>query len=85
MGLGDWFRKKGRKSVVELNWWQTAQHGRWKVTCVPVQHWSQRIEYWQNSTLWCGWVISSGERTYFYAGDTGYFHGFTEIGKRFAD
>lgn len=83
MGLGDWFRNKGRKSVVELNWWQTVQHGRWKVTCVPVQHWSQRIEHWQNSTLWCGWVISSGERTYFYAGDSGYFHGFTEIGRRF--
>ena len=29
------------------------------------------------------WVISSGERTYFFAGDTGYFHGFKEIGKRF--
>ncbi|NOT57893.1 MAG: MBL fold metallo-hydrolase [Deltaproteobacteria bacterium] len=83
MGLADWFRKKGRKGVVELNWWQTAQHGRWKVTCVPVQHWSQRIEQGQNSTLWCGWVISSGERTYYFGGDTGYFHGFTEVGKRF--
>jgi len=83
MGLGEWFRKRGRQSVVELNWWQSARHGRWQITCVPSQHWSQRIEQWQNSTLWCAWVISSGERTYFFAGDTGYFHGFTEIGKRF--
>jgi N-acyl-phosphatidylethanolamine-hydrolysing phospholipase D len=76
MGLGDWVRKHGPQTVVELNWWQTAQHGRWQVTCVPSQHWSQRIEHSQNSTLWCAWVISSGERTYFFAGDTGYFHGF---------
>ncbi|MGE0822306.1 MAG: MBL fold metallo-hydrolase [Candidatus Binatia bacterium] len=83
IGLGEWFHKRGRRSVVELDWWQTAQHGRWQVTCVPSQHWSKRIEHAQNSTLWCAWVISSGERTYFFAGDTGYFHGFKEIGKRF--
>lgn len=83
MGLGEWVRERGPHNVVELDWWQTAQHGRWQVTCVPAQHWSQRIEHGQNSTLWCAWVISSGERTYFFAGDTGYFHGFKEIGKRF--
>lgn len=83
MGLGEWFRARGRQAVVELDWWQSAQHGRWQVTCVPSQHWSQRLEQWLNSTLWCAWVISSGERTYFFAGDTGYFHGFVEIGRRF--
>jgi N-acyl-phosphatidylethanolamine-hydrolysing phospholipase D len=83
MGLGDWFRKRGRQAVTELDWWQSARHGRWQVTCVPVQHWSQRIEHSRDSTLWCGWVVASGERTYFFAGDTGYFHGFVEIGKRF--
>lgn len=83
MGLADWFRQRGRQAVVELDWWQSARHGRWQVTCVPSQHWSQRFGQSQNSTLWCSWVITSGERTYFFAGDTGYFHGFTEIGKRF--
>jgi len=83
MGLADWFRRRGREAVVELDWWQSARHGRWQVTCVPSQHWSQRLGQSQNSTLWCAWVISSGERTYFFAGDTGYFHGFREIGRRF--
>ncbi len=83
MGLGDWFRQRGRQAVVELDWWQSARHGRWQVTCVPSQHWSQRLDQRQNSTLWCAWVITSGEHTYFFAGDTGYFPGFTEIGKRF--
>lgn len=83
MGLGEWFRERGRNAVVELDWWQTAQHGRWQVTCVPSQHWSQRLEQGANSSLWCAWVIASDENTYFFAGDTGYFHGFKEIGKRF--
>jgi N-acyl-phosphatidylethanolamine-hydrolysing phospholipase D len=83
LGLGEWFRKRGRNVVVELDWWQTAQHGRWQITCVPSQHWSQRIDQRPNSTLWCAWVISSGEHTFFFAGDTGYFSGFAEIGKRF--
>lgn len=83
MGLADWFRQKGRHSVIELDWWQSTRHGRWQVTCVPSQHWSLRIGQAENSTLWCAWIITSDERTYFFAGDTGYFHGFTEIGKRF--
>jgi N-acyl-phosphatidylethanolamine-hydrolysing phospholipase D len=83
LGLADWFRKKGRHAVIELDWWQSVQHGRWQVTCVPSQHWSLRIGQPQNSTLWCAWIIASNERTYFFTGDTGYFHGFTEINKRF--
>lgn len=83
MGLADWFRDRGRSTVVELDWWQTAQHGRWRVTCVPSQHWSQRLDQHPNASLWCAWVITSDEYTYFFAGDTGYFHGFAEIGKRF--
>ncbi len=83
MGLKDWFHNKGRLHVTELDWWQSTRHGRWQITCVPVQHWSQRLVHARNATLWCGWVITSGTYTYFFAGDTGYFHGFTEIGNRF--
>ena len=82
LGLGDWIKDKGKRAI-ELDWWQTARHGDWQVTCVPVQHWSRRIEQPTNSTLWCGWVITNARRTYFFAGDTGYFHGFKEIALKF--
>ena len=62
LGLASWFRARGRANVVELGWWQSAQSGRWTVTCVPVQHWSARIEQARNSTLWCGWGLDSGKR-----------------------
>jgi L-ascorbate metabolism protein UlaG (beta-lactamase superfamily) len=37
----------------------------------------------RNSTLWCSWLLDSGERRYYFAGDSGYYHGFAEIGRRF--
>jgi N-acyl-phosphatidylethanolamine-hydrolysing phospholipase D len=83
LGLADWFRARGRERVVELDWWQSARHGRWTITCLPSQHWSRRIEQGTNESLWCAWLIDSGERRYFFAGDTGYFGGFAEYGRRF--
>jgi N-acyl-phosphatidylethanolamine-hydrolysing phospholipase D len=83
LGLADWFRERGRPRVVELDWWQSAQHGRWTITCLPSQHWSRRIEQGVNESLWCAWLVDSGERKYFFAGDTGYFPGFAEYGRRF--
>ena len=83
LGLADWFRARGRERVIELDWWQSAQHGRWTITCLPSQHWSRRIEQGVNESLWCAWLIDSGKRRYFFAGDTGYFPGFAEYGRRF--
>jgi len=83
LGLADWFRARGRERVIELDWWQSVQHGRWTITCLPSQHWSRRIEQGVNESLWCAWLLDSGKRRYFFAGDTGYFAGFAEFGRRF--
>jgi N-acyl-phosphatidylethanolamine-hydrolysing phospholipase D len=83
LGVADWVRGLGPRNVVELDWWQSAQYGRWKITCLPSQHWSNRLGQPANSTLWCSWLIESKDRKYFFAGDTGYFPGFAEFGRRF--
>jgi N-acyl-phosphatidylethanolamine-hydrolysing phospholipase D len=82
-GLAGWFRARGRRDVTELDWWQSARRGRWTITCLPAQHWSRRIEHATNSTLWCAWLLDSGDYRYFFAGDTGYFHGFAEYQREF--
>ena len=84
LGLGPWFRERGREDVVELDWWERARRGRWTITCLPSQHWSRRGLADTNATLWCAWLIDSGSTRYFFAGDTGYFHGFAEFGRAFA-
>ena len=85
LGLGAWFRKQGRQAV-EMDWWQSVRHGRWTLTCLPAQHWSDRLGMGRNATLWCSWLLDSGGsggRRYYFAGDSGYYHGFAEIGRRF--
>ena len=84
LGLAEWFRDRGRPNVVELDWWESAHRGRWTITCLPSQHWSQRIEQGTNRSLWCSWLLDSGETRYYFGGDTGYFPGFAEFGRRFA-
>jgi N-acyl-phosphatidylethanolamine-hydrolysing phospholipase D len=83
LGLADWFRNRGRARVIELDWWQSATRGRWTITCLPSQHWSRRFGQRTNATLWCSWLLDSGDYRYYFAGDTGYFHGFGEYGRRF--
>jgi len=57
LGLGRWFRGRGAGPVVELDWWQSARHGRFTLTCLPAQHWSNRLDAGRNSTLWCSWLL----------------------------
>jgi L-ascorbate metabolism protein UlaG (beta-lactamase superfamily) len=82
-GLADWFRERDRPRVRELNWWESAQRGRWTLTCLPSQHWSRRVGQSTNRSLWCSWLLDSGQHRYYFAGDTGYFHGFREYRRRF--
>lgn len=81
LGLGGFFRERGRRDVTELDWWQSAKRGRWTITCLPSQHWSLRFGSRRNESLWCAWLLDSGAHRYFFAGDTGYFPGFAEYGR----
>jgi N-acyl-phosphatidylethanolamine-hydrolysing phospholipase D len=83
LGLAGWLRRRGVARVVELDWWQSARHGDWTLTCLPAQHWSNRLSQGRDSTLWCSWLLDSGSRRTWFAGDTGWFGGFAEIGRRF--
>jgi N-acyl-phosphatidylethanolamine-hydrolysing phospholipase D len=84
LGLKAWLARRTPAPVTELDWWQSVRHGRWTLTCLPAQHWSNRIETPRNRTLWCSWMLDSGERRVYFAGDSGYYAGFAEIGRRFA-
>lgn len=54
-----------------------------RLICLPVQHWSQRIPQGRNKTLWASPLLITPKVTVYYGGDTGYFKGFEEIGRRF--
>ena len=70
----------------ELAWWDTERiNDQVRVTFVPSQHWSRRGLFDANETLWGGFVIEGSKARIYHAGDTAYFEGFTEIGKRFPE
>jgi N-acyl-phosphatidylethanolamine-hydrolysing phospholipase D len=83
LGQGDWMRRAGARRVRELDWWQSVEVGDWTFTALPAQHWSNRVFQQRNSALWCSWLLDCGPRSYYFAGDSGYFHGYREIGRRF--
>ena len=54
-----------------------------RVTFVPSQHWSRRGLADTNETLWGVFVIEGRGARLYHSGDTAYFEGFSEIGRRF--
>lgn len=69
----------------ELDWYQTVADGGRQVTLLPCSHWSMRNPFvGPNRSLWGSYLIrTAGGPTIYVSGDTGYFHGFKEIGREF--
>ncbi len=70
-------------SCSELAWWESTNVGPVRVTFVPAQHWSRRGLFDGNRMLWGGFVIEGSSARIYHAGDTAWFAGFAEIGRRF--
>ena len=74
LGFGD---------VVELDWWNNYRHRGLTVTHVPSRHWGARIIK-DSHRGYGGYVLRDGKHSLYHAGDTAYFSGFREIGRRLA-
>ncbi len=84
LGLKALMNGLGKQDVVEMDWWQTVSCGdRCQVVCLPAQHWSRRITQNTNTTLWASFLLVSSDRKIYYGGDSGYFIGYREIGRRY--
>jgi L-ascorbate metabolism protein UlaG (beta-lactamase superfamily) len=68
--------------VRQFDWWQDIDIDGVRFTFAPAQHFSGRGLRDGNRTLWGSWAIDDGERRVFFSGDSGYFAGFAEIGRR---
>ncbi|KAK2590672.1 hypothetical protein QQS21_011632 [Conoideocrella luteorostrata] len=43
-----------------------------RISCLPCQHTSARTPFDKSVTLWASWSMSSGGKSVYFAGDTGY-------------
>jgi L-ascorbate metabolism protein UlaG (beta-lactamase superfamily) len=88
-GLKAKFLRKGFRKVEELSWWQNTILNGVQFDFVPTQHWTRRTPWDMNSSHWGGWVLQEKKPeaaempTLYFAGDSGYFRGFKEIGERY--
>ena len=80
-GMGDLAKNLGFGRVVELQWWESFSHEDWKVTLTPTKHWGARMLHDEHRG-YGGFILEHQGRRLFHAGDSAYFDGFKEIGRR---
>jgi L-ascorbate metabolism protein UlaG (beta-lactamase superfamily) len=73
----------GGRDVVELGWWRETTVGGVRITLVPACHWSRRRLLDTNHMLWGGFVVEGGGVSVYQSGDSAFFEGFAEVGRRF--
>ncbi|MEI7729350.1 MAG: MBL fold metallo-hydrolase [Verrucomicrobiota bacterium] len=80
-GVGRLTRGLNFTRVIEMRWWESFGGDGWKVTLTPAKHWGAR--YLQDVNRgYGGFVIECQGRSVYHAGDSAYFEGFKEIGRR---
>ncbi len=90
LGVGDRLVEWGvdASKVRQFDWWQGTKVDGVQFIATPAQHFSGRGLFDGDKTLWASWTIIDerpGEESLrvFFSGDTGYFDGFREIGRRY--
>lgn len=85
LGVGDLLVKWGvaAEKITQLDWWQSHDIGDIHFVATPSQHFSGRGLFDSNKRLWCSWTLITPELRLFLGGDSGYFDGFKEIGRKY--
>ena len=84
LGVGAHLRAWGVPGwrIVELDWGDSHGVDELVLTCTEAQHFSGRL-FTNNTTLWSSWVLSAGDTSVFFGGDSGYTSAFVDIGAEF--
>jgi L-ascorbate metabolism protein UlaG (beta-lactamase superfamily) len=81
--VGDLVSDLGFCEVVELEWWQEHRLAGLRIVHTPSNHWGARILRDMHRGFG-GYLVQGGGSSLYHAGDTAYFGGFREIGRRLA-
>ena len=90
IGMGASLRGIGATQVREMDWWERADlpvatrsgSATVQVGAVPAKHFSGRGMTDRDRSLWCGWTVSVGDGTVYFAGDSGYHPEFATVAQR---
>jgi L-ascorbate metabolism protein UlaG (beta-lactamase superfamily) len=71
----------GYEKIIELDWWEEMRLGELSITATPAKHWGARVIH-DMRRGYGGYVLSGRGHSIYHSGDTAYFDGFAEIGRR---
>lgn len=85
LGVGAHLQRWGvpAQKITELDWWETASFEGLFLAATPARHFSGRGLKDRDQTLWCSWVLKSGEQSVYFGGDSGYDTHFKQIGEKY--
>jgi N-acyl-phosphatidylethanolamine-hydrolysing phospholipase D len=86
LGYEDIFDDLEMRQRTSLDWFDSLEEGKLKITLLPCNHWTMRNPLiGPNKALWGSFLIeTAGGPTLYVSGDTAYFNGFAEIGEAFS-
>ena len=82
-GVSNLVHDLGFEKVHEMNWWDEWTYRDLKITFTPAKHWGARVLH-DRHRGYGGFVIGYEGRQIYHCGDSTYFSGFREIGRRLA-
>lgn len=80
-GVEDLVRGIGFRSIQGMSWWDEISIAGLQVTMTPARHWGARM-FRDTHRGYGGYVIQGGGHRVYHSGDTAYFEGFREVGRR---
>ena len=85
LGYNQVFRDLSMRNRSQLDWFDSFDDGRLKITLLPCNHWTMRNPLTgPNRSLWGSYLIRTASGyTIYISGDTAYFDGFEQLGKEF--
>ncbi len=80
--VGNLVQRLGFSEVHELNYWESFERRGLRVTLTPCHHWGARVLHDRHRGFG-GFVVQTPSLTLYHCGDSAWFNGFEEIGRRF--
>lgn len=83
-GSANLVRRLGFPAIHEMKVWDRLEYERLSVVHTPSHHWGARYLHDVHREFG-GYLIESGGKSVFHCGDSAWFDGFAEIGRRYGD
>jgi N-acyl-phosphatidylethanolamine-hydrolysing phospholipase D len=82
LGLQPLITQCGFERIIELDWYEQTGLAGLCVQSLPAVHTSKRGLRDTNRSLWCGFKLTQGDKSVYFAGDTAYGEVFKAIGDK---